>query len=178
MYVTIERIREQAPTDYKISQVSDSEFTVTDVASGSSSNHMVSDYSFEYNALIDMNLDGRGRKLQFTRVNNDGIKFTFNYKGNNVVMSIYDENQYKYKKYLPEPTVLDHAKNVISPMPGAIVSVSVKPGDKVVEGQELLVIEAMKMQNIIKSEVEGEVKAVHVKAGASVAVDEILIEFK
>lgn len=138
----------------------------------------MADFNFEYNALIDVSLDGKGHKLQFSRVNNDGIKFTFNYKGNNVQMSIYDETQFKYKKYMPEPSVLDHAKNVISPMPGAIVSVSVKPGDKVVEGQELLVIEAMKMQNIIKSEVEGEIKAVYIKAGASVAVDEILIEFK
>ena len=63
-------------------------------------------------------------------------------------------------------------------MPGAIVSVSVTPGQKVVDGQELLVIEAMKMQNIIKAELDGEIKAVHIKAGDSVAVDEILIEFK
>ena len=63
-------------------------------------------------------------------------------------------------------------------MPGAIVSVAVKAGQKVVEGQELLIIEAMKMQNLIKSEIEGEVEAVYVKAGASVAVDEVLIKFK
>lgn len=79
---------------------------------------------------------------------------------------------------MPEPKKLDHAKNIISPMPGAIVSVSVKPGDKVVDGQELLVIEAMKMQNIIKSEVEGVIESVNIKAGDSVAVDEILIKFK
>jgi propionyl-CoA carboxylase alpha chain len=76
---------------------------------------------------------------------NDGIKFKFNFKGNNVELSVFDETQYKYKKYMPEPKIIDHAKNIISPMPGAIVSVSVQPGDKVVEGQELLVMEAMKM---------------------------------
>jgi propionyl-CoA carboxylase alpha chain len=92
-----------------------------------------------------VNLDGEGKKIQFSQMNNDGIKFTFSYKGNNVKLSIYDETQYKFKKFMPEPKVLDMAKNVISPMPGAIVSVSVQPGDKVVDGQELLVIEAMKM---------------------------------
>lgn len=46
-------------------------------------------------------------------------------------------------------------------MPGSIVSVSVEPGQKVSEGQELIVIEAMKMQNIIKSEREGIIKSVY-----------------
>lgn len=50
-------------------------------------------------------------------------------------------------------------------MPGAVVSVSIKDGDVVTEGQELMVVEAMKMQNLIKSEVEGKIKKVYVKAG-------------
>ena len=65
-----------------------------------------------------------------------------------------------------------------APMPGAIVSVSVEPGQIVSEGQELFVIEAMKMQNIIKSQVEGKIKRVNVKAGVSVSVDQLLIEFE
>jgi len=63
-------------------------------------------------------------------------------------------------------------------MPGAIVSVHVQPGDKVVDGQQLIIIEAMKMQNIIKAEKDGEVETVTVKGGDSVAVDETLITFK
>jgi propionyl-CoA carboxylase alpha chain len=49
------------------------------------------------------------------------------------------------------PKKIDYAKSVLSPMPGAIVSVAVEPGQTVADGQELIVIEAMKMQNIIKS---------------------------
>ena len=75
------------------------------------------------------------------------------------------------------PKTIDHGKSVISPMPGSIVSVSVEPGQQVTEGQELLIVEAMKMQNIIKSEVEAKVKKIHVKPGQSVAVDELLVEF-
>ena len=63
-------------------------------------------------------------------------------------------------------------------MPGAIVEVLVKEGDTVVDGQPLCIIEAMKMQNILKSEVEGKVKKVLVKGGDSVAVDELLIELE
>ena len=73
---------------------------------------------------------------------------------------------------------IDTTRSILSPMPGAVVSVSVAPGDKVVDGQELCIIEAMKMQNILKSEREGVIKSVNVKAGDSVAVDELLIEFE
>lgn len=69
------------------------------------------------------------------------------------------------------PVKLDLTKSIISPMPGAIVSVSVEAGQTVVAGQELAVIEAMKMQNILKSETNGTIKAVKVKAGDSVSVD-------
>ena len=58
------------------------------------------------------------------------------------------------------PKKIDLGRSIISPMPGSIVSVSVEPGQKVTEGQELIVIEAMKMQNIIKSEREGTIKSV------------------
>lgn len=76
------------------------------------------------------------------------------------------------------PKKVDFAKSIISPMPGSIVSVSVEAGQVVTEGQELLIVEAMKMQNIIKSEVDGKIKKVNVKPGQSVAVDELLIELE
>jgi propionyl-CoA carboxylase alpha chain len=70
-------------------------------------------------------------------------------------MHIYDEIQSPYKEYMPLPVKVDTAKSIISPMPGAIVQVFVNPGDTVVDGQQLCVIEAMKMQNIIKAERDG-----------------------
>lgn len=123
-------------------------------------------------------MDGSEQILQYVRHQNDGIKFTFDYKGNNVQLSIYDETQFGLKHHMPPPKVIDFAKTIISPMPGAIVSVNVQPGDKVVDGQTLLIIEAMKMQNVIKAEIDGEVDTVNIKDGDSVAVDEVLITFK
>lgn len=84
---------------------------------------------------------------------------------------MYDPVQYKFKKHMPPPVKLDLTKSIISPMPGAIVSVSVEPGQNVVDGQELCIVEAMKMQNIIKSERDGVIKSVNIKAGDSVTVD-------
>ena len=66
---------------------------------------------------------------------------------------------------------------VISPMPGLVVTMDVKVGDTVQEGEQVCIIEAMKMQNIIRAERTGVVKAVGAKAGDSVAADEVLVEF-
>ncbi|MFN4286910.1 MAG: acetyl-CoA carboxylase biotin carboxylase subunit [Brevundimonas sp.] len=79
---------------------------------------------------------------------------------------------------LPEKVAPDTSKLIASPMPGLIVSVSVAPGQEVKSGETVLVIEAMKMQNIIRAERDGRVKAVHVEAGASVPADEVLVEFE
>lgn len=108
----------------------------------------------------------------------DDLKFDFWFQGGKVETIVYDEQQYLHKCHMPPRAKLDLHNSIISPMPGAIVSVSVKPGDFVQEGQELCIIEAMKMQNIIKSEHEGKIKAVHVKAGDSVAVDALLIVYE
>ena len=99
-------------------------------------------------------------------------------KGSEVEVSVFNQAQFNVKQYMAPPKKVDHAKSVLSPMPGSIVSISVEPGQTIVMGQELLVIEAMKMQNIIKSQVEGKVKRINIKAGVSVAVDQLLIEFE
>lgn len=106
------------------------------------------------------------------------IKFDFFYQGGKVETRIYDEAQYKYKDFMAAVVKIDTTRSILSPMPGAVVSVAVAAGDTVVDGQELCIIEAMKMQNILKSERQGVIKSVNVKSGDSVAVDELLIEFE
>ena len=78
---------------------------------------------------------------------------------------------------LPERKAADTGKLIVSPMPGLVVSVDVEPGQEVKAGQAVAVIEAMKMQNIIRAERDATVKAVGAKPGDSVAADEVLIEF-
>jgi len=122
-------------------------------------------------------MNGSDEILQFQSVNDDAVGYSLYHRGNSVKLSVYTESQYKYKKYMPEPTQIDYTKSIISPMPGAIVSIDVQPGDVVEDGQQLCIIEAMKMQNVLKSEITGTIKKVNVKAGDTVGVDEILIEF-
>ncbi len=78
---------------------------------------------------------------------------------------------------LPEKAPADTSRLVVSPMPGLVVSIDVTPGQEVKEGETVAVIEAMKMQNIIKAERDGVVKSVGPKAGDPVAADEVLVEF-
>jgi propionyl-CoA carboxylase alpha chain len=78
---------------------------------------------------------------------------------------------------LPEKQKPDTSKLIMSPMPGLVVSVDVKVGQEVKSGEAVCIVEAMKMQNIIRAEADGVVKAVNASAGASVAADEVLVEF-
>ncbi len=78
---------------------------------------------------------------------------------------------------LPEKTPPDTSRMVISPMPGLVVSMDVTVGEDVKEGQVVCVIEAMKMQNIIRAERDGVIKSIGAKTGDSVAADDVLAEF-
>jgi propionyl-CoA carboxylase alpha chain len=78
---------------------------------------------------------------------------------------------------LPPKKVADTSKLVLSPMPGLVVAVEVESGQQVSAGQTLVVIEAMKMQNIIRAERDGVLEIVGAKAGDSVSADEVLAEF-
>lgn len=64
-----------------------------------------------------------------------------------------------------------------APIPGTIVAVAAKPGDQVAVGQELCVLEAMKMRNSIRSGRDGEIATVHVTPGDTVLHNDLLIEF-
>lgn len=77
----------------------------------------------------------------------------------------------------PASQVGDRLKNVTAPIPGVIISISVKPGDSVAFGQELCVLEAMKMKNLIKSNREGKIGAIHVSTGDQVRHNQVLMEY-
>ncbi|MEO5867188.1 MAG: acetyl/propionyl/methylcrotonyl-CoA carboxylase subunit alpha [Sphingomonas sp.] len=81
-----------------------------------------------------------------------------------------------YARHLIEKVPPDLSKFLICPMPGLLVRLDVSEGDKVEAGQPLAVVEAMKMENILRAEKAGTVKTVNAKAGESLAVDEIILE--
>jgi propionyl-CoA carboxylase alpha chain len=79
---------------------------------------------------------------------------------------------------IPERPPESRSKHLVAPMPGLVVSLAVEPGNEVKPGQVLAVIEAMKMENVLRAEGEGVVSAVCVKPGDTLAVDDVIVEFE
>ncbi|MBU2292007.1 MAG: acetyl/propionyl-CoA carboxylase subunit alpha, partial [Alphaproteobacteria bacterium] len=79
---------------------------------------------------------------------------------------------------LPDKVAADTSKLIVSPMPGLVVAIPVAVGQEVKTGETVAIIEAMKMQNILKAERDGVVKAVGAAAGDPVAADDVLVEFE
>jgi propionyl-CoA carboxylase alpha chain len=78
---------------------------------------------------------------------------------------------------MPEKPKPDLSHQLFSPMPGLLVSIAVEEGQDVTVGEELAVIEAMKMENVLRAERDGTIKKLFAKAGDSLAVDQIILEY-
>ena len=79
---------------------------------------------------------------------------------------------------MPHKAPLDLSRFVLSPMPGLLTQVLVQVGQKVLAGERLAVIEAMKMENVLVASQDAVVKAIEAKVGDSLAVDQIILEFQ
>jgi propionyl-CoA carboxylase alpha chain len=122
------------------------------------------------------------------RANLDGVDFTatvrpaaegfiIRHRATSLHVLVLSPRSAELHEKLPPKKAADTSKLVLSPMPGLVVSIDVAAGQGVRAGEVVAVLEAMKMQNILRAERDGTVKAVNAKAGDSVAADEVLIEF-
>jgi propionyl-CoA carboxylase alpha chain len=78
---------------------------------------------------------------------------------------------------MPEKSPPDTSRFLLCPMPGLVVRISVAEGDEVQEGQALATVEAMKMENILRAERRAVVRKISVAPGASLKVDDVIMEF-
>ncbi|KAJ2836702.1 hypothetical protein J3B01_002649 [Coemansia erecta] len=106
------------------------------------------------------------------------LGFRVQFLGTKFDIDVLLPRQRELMRFMKERERLDTSKLVLSPMPGTIVSVAVKPGDVVAEGAEVAVVEAMKMQNVLRAPRAGTVKAVHVQPGSTVSGDDIMVELE
>jgi propionyl-CoA carboxylase alpha chain len=83
-----------------------------------------------------------------------------------------------YTQHLIEKVPPDLSRFLIAPMPGLLVRLDVSAGDAVEAGQPLAVVEAMKMENILRAERTGRVKSVSATTGDSLAVDQVILELE
>lgn len=79
---------------------------------------------------------------------------------------------------MPERVLPDTSKQLLCPMPGLVVSIAVEEGQEVKTGETLAVVEAMKMENVLRAERDGKVAKINAKAGDSLAVDAVILEFE
>ncbi|XP_048349066.1 propionyl-CoA carboxylase alpha chain, mitochondrial isoform X1 [Sphaerodactylus townsendi] len=128
-------------------------------------------------ALLPVTVNGIQRTVQCLSWDASG-NFSIQFLGTVYKLRILTKLAAELSKYMPEKVVEDSSSILRSPMPGVVVAVSVKPGDMVVEGQEICVIEAMKMQNSLAAAKTGKVKSVHCQAGETVGEGDELVELE
>jgi propionyl-CoA carboxylase alpha chain len=124
--------------------------------------------------LVEGSLDGNPFAVKFA---NRTEGYLFRHRGVALRALVCTPQIAELHARLPEKPKPDTSKLIMSPMPGLVVSVDVVPGQEVQEGEAVCVVEAMKMQNIIRADATGTVKTINVSAGDSVAADEIMVEF-
>ena len=103
--------------------------------------------------------------------------FELAYRGTEVKAFVYTEREAQYAHLMPVKKLSGSEKSVRCPMPGLVVSISVNEGQEVKAGETLAVVEAMKMENILRAERDGVISKIRVKPGDSVAVDAVIMEF-
>jgi len=103
--------------------------------------------------------------------------FELQLKGVSVPVRVYTEREAELALLMPAKAAADTSKLLLCPMPGLIKAISVAVGQDVKAGEPLCTVEAMKMENILKAERDGTVKKINAKAGDSLAVDAVIMEF-
>ncbi|WP_454285935.1 acetyl-CoA carboxylase biotin carboxylase subunit [Rhizobium arsenicireducens] len=112
------------------------------------------------------------------KINLVGPAVRLRWRGMDVTARVRSPRVAELAKLMPEKLPPDTSKMLLCPMPGVITSVAVQEGDQVEAGQALATVEAMKMENILKAEKRSVVKKIAVKAGESLAVDGLIMEFE
>ncbi len=99
------------------------------------------------------------------------------YRGLRAKAYVYTEREAMLAALMPEKTAPDTSKLLLCPMPGLVKAIHVSQGQEVKAGEALCVVEAMKMENILRAERDAMVKSIKAKAGDSLAVDAVIMEF-
>ncbi|WP_316182602.1 MULTISPECIES: acetyl/propionyl/methylcrotonyl-CoA carboxylase subunit alpha [unclassified Bradyrhizobium] len=119
-------------------------------------------------------IDGAAIAVQ-TRLIANGVRLA--HQGVEAPVYVYTEAEATAARLMPVVAAGDSGKKLLCPMPGLVVSIAVTEGQEVKAGETLAVVEAMKMQNVLRAEQDGTVKKIHATAGATLAVDALILEF-
>ena len=122
------------------------------------------------------------QKLNIFEVTDDikpeETKYTLTHESSKVELIVLSNKHAELNSLMIPRKKVDTSNFLLSPMPGLLASILVTKGQKVQEGESLAVIEAMKMENIIKAEKDVIIKDIFCKEGDSLEVDQSVIEFE
>ena len=127
--------------------------------------------------VVDVSIDGVEKAVQIQREDTTGM-FAVKMHGADIDVLLMSRTEYELSKHMQEPPIRDTSGFVLSPMPGTLMSYAVEEGQHVELGQEICIVEAMKMQNVIRSPRAGVVAKIHPLVGSSLRADEVIAEFE
>jgi len=127
----------------------------------------------EYHALVN----GQSAKISIKKINREEKTLTATVNGKPCTIKVTDKMDHLLKNLGLENALVQKMNELKAPMPGLVLEVLVKIGDAVTKGDALLVLEAMKMENIIKSAGDGVVKDIKVNTKDAVDKNQVLITF-
>jgi propionyl-CoA carboxylase alpha chain len=125
--------------------------------------------------LLSVTVDGRHRIIQVRRA---GRNWELQTRGRTHQVQVLPPHVAELSKHMIEKVPPDLTRLLLAPMPGLLTRLDVAVGDKVEPGQPVAVMEAMKMENILRAGRAATVKATPAKAGDSLTVDQVIVEFE
>ena len=169
--------RLRPPSDWSV-KIGDAEHLVAISTSGITVDDADLDIALEYtpgDRVVEAELDDAPLTVKIARTRTG---FTLTTRGASHVARVLPAHVAPYAQHLIEKIPPDLSKFLLCPMPGLLMRLDVAAGDKVEAGQPLAVVEAMKMENILRAEKAGTVKAINAKTGDSLAVDAVILEME
>jgi propionyl-CoA carboxylase alpha chain len=124
--------------------------------------------------LFQATANGRQVTVQVERI---GTSYRIAHGGLQAKLRVLPPRAAELLAKMPVKRPPDMSRFLLSPMPGLLVSLAVEAGQEVKAGQELAIVEAMKMENLLRAERDGKVAKLHAKPGDSLAVDQPIVEF-
>jgi propionyl-CoA carboxylase alpha chain len=111
------------------------------------------------------------------QIEQDGVGYRLVHGGVSIALKVLSLRAAELHRLMPIKQAPDLSRFLLSPMPGLLISLAVTEGEVVKAGQELAVVEAMKMENILRATTDGKVRKVLSAAGSSLVVDQPILEF-
>ncbi|KAL3695214.1 hypothetical protein R1sor_009290 [Riccia sorocarpa] len=125
---------------------------------------------------MDAIVDGKLLNCQLLKRLPRGFKIL--YQGSELEVLVQTPLQASLSKYMKPPVEEDFSKVLRAPMTGSLISVAVTAGQEVQPGDELAILEAMKMRNVLRADHSGKVKVVVAEEGTTLPADEVILEFE